>query len=78
MTTKEFLKTSLVQKGGFIEAQGHPKSCPGTRRRDWFYAMELGEVPAGQRKFPVRFSCAKEDSQDSGSLATVKGRWFSL
>ena len=29
-------------------------------------------------KFPVRFSCAIEKSQDSGGLPTVKRRLFSL
>ena len=29
-----------------------------------------------QGKFPVRFSYAKEDPQDTGGLAIVKLRWF--
>ena len=53
------------------------KSCPGTMRRDWVYTMELGRGKV-QGKFPVRFSYAKEDSQDIGGLASVKLRLFSL
>ena len=53
------------------------KSCPGTMRRDWFYNMELGGGKV-QGKFPVRFSYAKEDSQDTGGLAIVKFGLFAL
>ena len=48
MAKKEFLKTSLVQKGDFIKAQGQDlwagRAALGTMRRDWLYTMELGEV----------------------------------
>ena len=78
---ERILEDSLVQKGDFIEAGGQNrmgrKSCPRTTGRDWLYTMELREVKV-QGKFPVRFSYAKEDSQDSRSLAVVKGRLFSL
>ena len=38
-----------------------------------YYGVVGGKV---QAKFPVRFSYAKEDSQDTGSLAIVKLRLF--
>ena len=38
-----------------------------------YYGVGGGKV---QGKFPVRFSYATEDSQDSGGLAIVKLRWF--
>ena len=37
----------------------------------------VGEVKV-QGKFPVRFSYAKEDSQDTGGLAIVKFGLFAL
>ena len=38
-----------------------------------YYGIGGGKV---QGKFPVRFSCAKEDLQDTGGLAIVKLRLF--
>ena len=51
------------------------KSYPGVVKNDWLSTMELGKVkPKG--KFPMRFSYAKEDSQDTGGLAIVKLKLF--
>ena len=75
---KEFLKTSLVQKGDFIEARDRAhrqKELPQDleERLDIYYGVGGAKV---QGKFSVRFSYAKEDSQDTGSLAIVKLRLF--
>ena len=78
MTKKEFLKTSLVQKDDFIEAQGQD---PWQEEVPWdqeerlviYYGVRGSKVPG---KFPVRFSYAKEDSQDTGGLAIVKLKLF--
>ena len=75
MAKKEFLKTSLVQKGDFIKAwrqdpwAGRAVPDPVERR-----VIHLG-VGGGQvqGKFPVRFSYAN-DSQDPGGLAMVQVR----
>ena len=40
-----------------------------------YYGVGRGKV---QRKLPMRFSYAKEDSQDPGGLAIVRLRLFSL
>ena len=78
MIKKEFLKTSLVQKGDFIKARGRThgqKELPQDpeERLVIYYGVGEGKV---QEKFPKGFSYAKEDSQDSGDLAIVKLRWF--
>ena len=48
------------------------KRCPGTMRRLVIYHGVGGGKVNG--KFPKRFSYAKEDPQDTGSLAIVKLR----
>ena len=80
MAKKEFLKTSLVQKHAFIKARGQDpwagRAAPDPVERLLIYlGVGGGKV---QGKFLVRFSYAKEDSQDSGGLAIVKLRWFSI
>ena len=63
---KEFLKTSLVQKGDFIKAQGQGpwarKSCTGVVKSDWLLYYGVGDGRANG-KFPKRYSYAKEDSR---------------
>ena len=47
MAKKEFLKTSLVQKGDFIKARDGTRGqeeLPRILRRDWVYSTGLGEV----------------------------------
>ena len=73
MTKKEFLKTSLVLKGDFINAWDRTS---GQEELPWdleerlviYYGVVGGNV---QAKFPVRFSYATEDSQIPGGLAIV-------
>ena len=76
---KEFLKTSLGQKGDFIKSKGTGpvgrKSCTGVVKSDWLYTLELGEVKS-RRNFLKGFPYAKEDSEITGGLAIVKLRLF--
>ena len=71
MAKKEFLKTSLVQKGSFIKAQGQylwaERDAPGLWSY-WYYTIDLGEVKS-KGKFPKEIFW---------SLAIVKLRLFSL
>ena len=68
---------SLVQKGGFIKAQeqdlwAERSAQDHEERLVIYYGVGGGKV---QGKFPVRFSYAKKDFQDSG-LAIVRLRLF--
>ena len=78
MAKKEFLKMSLVQKGDFIKTRGQDAwagiaALDHEERLVLYYRVGGGKV---QGKFPVIFSYAKEDLQDSGGLAIVKLRLF--
>ena len=78
MDKKECLKMSLVQKGDFTEAQGLNPWAEGAALHPVDILVLYLGVGGGKvkGKFPVRFSYAKEDSQDTGGLAIVRLRLF--
>ena len=69
----------LVQKADFIKAQGQDpwaeRAALGPRGETGYILGDGGGKV--QVKFPMRLPYAKEDSQDTGGLASVKLR-FSL
>ena len=69
-----------MQKDDFIEAWGQDPWAERVaqdheERLVIYYGVEAGKV---QGKFQVRFSCAREDSQDTGGPSVVRVWWFSF